>query len=235
MRSLLKDGLMPALREDVPLLRVFLRAMNLLEPPGDLMQNPVVMQGLLASYARRDQREKDGARPVARGDARALRRGVVGTSGATPDSGPARFDVRTRPADRDDSRRIQSASGIEKAIAFPFILWPIVKQWLLVGMHSGNGSLDERLVDNREVNMRSPARLWNRDALGLASVGVLVGASCSWARHRRGPRGAPMRETRSTPPSPPGAHSRSRSSTGPRRWTWRLPPATSSSTTARRW
>jgi hypothetical protein len=37
MRSLLKEGLMPALREDLPLLRVFMRTMNLMDPPGDLM------------------------------------------------------------------------------------------------------------------------------------------------------------------------------------------------------
>jgi len=58
MRSLLKEGLMPALREDLPLLRTFMRAMNLLDPPGELMRNPAVMQSLLASYAKRDQREK---------------------------------------------------------------------------------------------------------------------------------------------------------------------------------
>jgi 2-polyprenyl-6-methoxyphenol hydroxylase-like FAD-dependent oxidoreductase len=58
VRSLLKEGLLPALREDLPLLRVFLRAMNLLEAPRDLLRNPVVMQSLLASYARREQREK---------------------------------------------------------------------------------------------------------------------------------------------------------------------------------
>ena len=58
MRSLLKDGLLPALREDLPLLRIFMRAMNLLEAPRDLLKNPVVMQSLLASYARREQREK---------------------------------------------------------------------------------------------------------------------------------------------------------------------------------
>jgi len=58
MRSLLKDGLMPALREDLALLRVFLRAMNLLETPGELFRSPLVMQSLLASYARREQREK---------------------------------------------------------------------------------------------------------------------------------------------------------------------------------
>jgi 2-polyprenyl-6-methoxyphenol hydroxylase-like FAD-dependent oxidoreductase len=58
VRSLLKEGLMPALREDLPLLRIFMRAMNLLDSPRDLMRNPVVLQGLLASYAKRDQREK---------------------------------------------------------------------------------------------------------------------------------------------------------------------------------
>jgi 2-polyprenyl-6-methoxyphenol hydroxylase-like FAD-dependent oxidoreductase len=58
VRALLREGLFPALREDLPLLRVFLRAMNLLEAPGDLLRNPLVMQSLLASYAKRDQREK---------------------------------------------------------------------------------------------------------------------------------------------------------------------------------
>jgi 2-polyprenyl-6-methoxyphenol hydroxylase-like FAD-dependent oxidoreductase len=58
VRSLLKEGLLPALREDLPLLRVFLRAMNLLDAPRDLLRNPVVMQSLIASYARREQREK---------------------------------------------------------------------------------------------------------------------------------------------------------------------------------
>ena len=59
MRSLLEEGLFPALREDLTLLRVFLRAMNLLEPPGELMKNPLVLQSLLASYAKRDQRPKE--------------------------------------------------------------------------------------------------------------------------------------------------------------------------------
>ena len=58
VRSLLKEGLMPALREDLPMLRLFMRTVNLLDPPGDLMRNPVFLQGLLASFARRDQREK---------------------------------------------------------------------------------------------------------------------------------------------------------------------------------
>lgn len=56
IRSLLKYGLMPALQEDVKLLRVFMRTMNLLDAPGALMKNPFVMQALLASYAKRDER-----------------------------------------------------------------------------------------------------------------------------------------------------------------------------------
>ena len=57
MRGLIKDGLLPALREDLVLFRLFLRTMNLLDPPAHLMQNPIVMQRLLASYARRGERE----------------------------------------------------------------------------------------------------------------------------------------------------------------------------------
>jgi 2-polyprenyl-6-methoxyphenol hydroxylase-like FAD-dependent oxidoreductase len=58
MRSLLKEGLMPALREDLVLLRIFMRAMNLLDQPAELVKNPHVMQSLLASYAKRDERKK---------------------------------------------------------------------------------------------------------------------------------------------------------------------------------
>lgn len=57
MRSLLKEGLMPALREDLKLLRLFMRTMNLLDRPGNLMKNPLVLQSLLASYAKRGERE----------------------------------------------------------------------------------------------------------------------------------------------------------------------------------
>ena len=59
VRSLLKDGLVPALREDPNLLRVFLRAMNLLDPPGDLMKSPKVMQSVLAAWGRREQRPQE--------------------------------------------------------------------------------------------------------------------------------------------------------------------------------
>ncbi|MBM4266243.1 MAG: FAD-dependent oxidoreductase [Deltaproteobacteria bacterium] len=58
VRSLIKDGLLPALREDLVVLRTFLRTLHLLDPPGDLMKNPVVMQRVLEVYARREEREK---------------------------------------------------------------------------------------------------------------------------------------------------------------------------------
>lgn len=58
IRTLIREGLLPALEEDPLLLRRFLRAMNLLDPPGDLVQDPVVMQRMLASYGRRNERPK---------------------------------------------------------------------------------------------------------------------------------------------------------------------------------
>lgn len=65
MRSLLRDGLVPALREDLDVLRTFMRAFNLLETPRDLMKDPQVLQRVLASFARREERE-----PVVNGPAR---------------------------------------------------------------------------------------------------------------------------------------------------------------------
>ena len=56
MRSLLKDGLMPALREDITVLRAFLRVFNLLDAPGDLMARPDLMQKVLGVWQNREQR-----------------------------------------------------------------------------------------------------------------------------------------------------------------------------------
>lgn len=58
LRSLVKDGLLPALRDDLVLLRAFLRTIHLLDPPGDLLKNSRVLQRVLDSYGRRDEREK---------------------------------------------------------------------------------------------------------------------------------------------------------------------------------
>lgn len=57
MRTLLREGLLPAMREDLGLLRAFMRAFNLLEAPQDLMRKPELMQAVLASFNRRHERE----------------------------------------------------------------------------------------------------------------------------------------------------------------------------------
>jgi len=57
MRSLMRDGLAPAMREDAALLRAFLRVFNLLESPRDLMKDPQIFQRVLAFHAARSQRE----------------------------------------------------------------------------------------------------------------------------------------------------------------------------------
>ena len=56
LRVLLRDGFVPALREDAGVLRAFLRLFNLLDAPSDLMKDPALMAKVLASYARRDTR-----------------------------------------------------------------------------------------------------------------------------------------------------------------------------------
>jgi hypothetical protein len=50
---------MPALNENLPLLRAFMRTLHLLDPPDDLMKKPEVIQAVLASYARREERARD--------------------------------------------------------------------------------------------------------------------------------------------------------------------------------
>ena len=58
MRDVLTRGLVPALRLDATVLRAFLRSFNLLDPPGDLLQRPDVLQRVLAVYQTRDEREE---------------------------------------------------------------------------------------------------------------------------------------------------------------------------------
>ena len=57
MRSLLRDGFLPALREDVRVLRAFMRIFNLLDSPADLMKDPVVLGRVLAVYQQRHERK----------------------------------------------------------------------------------------------------------------------------------------------------------------------------------
>jgi 2-polyprenyl-6-methoxyphenol hydroxylase-like FAD-dependent oxidoreductase len=56
LRTLLRDGFVPALREDAAVLRAFLRLFNLLDAPSDLMKDPAPLARVLASYARRETR-----------------------------------------------------------------------------------------------------------------------------------------------------------------------------------
>lgn len=56
IRSLVREGFLPALRENVQVLRAFLRMMTMLDPPGDLMKRPDVLQGALAAWQRRAER-----------------------------------------------------------------------------------------------------------------------------------------------------------------------------------
>lgn len=55
-RDVMQRGLVPALRLDATVLRAFSRSFNLLDPPGDLMRRPDVMQRVLKVYQARDQR-----------------------------------------------------------------------------------------------------------------------------------------------------------------------------------
>jgi 2-polyprenyl-6-methoxyphenol hydroxylase-like FAD-dependent oxidoreductase len=58
MRDLVRRGLVPALRRDATVLRAFLRSLNLLDAPEDLMKRPDVLQRVLASYQQRHGREE---------------------------------------------------------------------------------------------------------------------------------------------------------------------------------
>jgi 2-polyprenyl-6-methoxyphenol hydroxylase-like FAD-dependent oxidoreductase len=57
MRSLLRDGLIPGLRENLHLLRAFMRIFNLLEAPSDMLKRPDLLQHVLAAWQRRGERE----------------------------------------------------------------------------------------------------------------------------------------------------------------------------------
>jgi 2-polyprenyl-6-methoxyphenol hydroxylase-like FAD-dependent oxidoreductase len=58
MRDVMQRGLVPALRLDATVLRAFSRGFNLLDPPGDLMRRPDLLQRVLKIYQARDQREE---------------------------------------------------------------------------------------------------------------------------------------------------------------------------------
>jgi 2-polyprenyl-6-methoxyphenol hydroxylase-like FAD-dependent oxidoreductase len=56
MRAMLRDGFGPAMREDVGVLRAFMRIFNLLDAPADLMKDPQVLARVMTSFQRRHER-----------------------------------------------------------------------------------------------------------------------------------------------------------------------------------
>ncbi len=58
MRSLLRDGFVPAMATDVVVLRAFMRAMNLLEPLDSLTRKPDVMLSVMKCWQERETRKK---------------------------------------------------------------------------------------------------------------------------------------------------------------------------------
>ncbi len=58
MRSVLQEGLFPAMRSDIVVLRAVVRSINLLDPPQSLMTNPDVIGRVLAVWRDRGKREK---------------------------------------------------------------------------------------------------------------------------------------------------------------------------------
>ncbi len=56
MQSLMRDGLMVAVRTDASVFRAFVRSFNLLDPPELIMNDPEVMSRVLAAYQTRDER-----------------------------------------------------------------------------------------------------------------------------------------------------------------------------------
>ena len=58
LRSLIRDGLMPALREDLDVLRAFMRVFNLLDQPRDLLADPKLLGGIMRVWQQRETRER---------------------------------------------------------------------------------------------------------------------------------------------------------------------------------
>jgi 2-polyprenyl-6-methoxyphenol hydroxylase-like FAD-dependent oxidoreductase len=61
MRSVLRDGLLPALRTDAVVFRAFLRGFNLIDSPEALMQDTQVMAKVLEAYQSRHERDPEPA------------------------------------------------------------------------------------------------------------------------------------------------------------------------------
>ena len=56
MRSVMREGLLPALRTDAVVLRAFMRSLNLMSAPDALMKDPNVMNRVFAVWQDRENR-----------------------------------------------------------------------------------------------------------------------------------------------------------------------------------
>jgi flavin-dependent dehydrogenase len=59
VQSIMRDGLLPAVRTDATVFRAFVRAFNLLDPPELITTDPEVVSRVLAAYQTRDERPPD--------------------------------------------------------------------------------------------------------------------------------------------------------------------------------
>jgi len=57
LRAVVREGLLPAIRSDLTVLRRFMRLVNLLDPPQDLMRDPAFFGPIVACYNTRHERE----------------------------------------------------------------------------------------------------------------------------------------------------------------------------------
>jgi len=57
LRSVIRDGLVPAIRTDIVVMRRVMRLMNLLDPPADLMRDPEFFARVVACWQQRQERE----------------------------------------------------------------------------------------------------------------------------------------------------------------------------------
>jgi len=63
MRSLVRDGLVPALAEDLVVLRAFMRTFNMLDRPSDMLRQPDLLGRVLAVWKQRHERERRNLGP----------------------------------------------------------------------------------------------------------------------------------------------------------------------------
>jgi 2-polyprenyl-6-methoxyphenol hydroxylase-like FAD-dependent oxidoreductase len=72
MRDVLREGLLPAVRTDPVVLRAFLRSLNLLQPPEQLLADTDVIARVMDVYQQRDQRPAEPPAGVGRRELLAL-------------------------------------------------------------------------------------------------------------------------------------------------------------------